>query len=145
MTMQGTAAGNVGSDGELKHLDGGDVVLNFSVATDHYDSKKKERVTEWVEISMWGKRAEAVAKFITKGTPVVAFGEFSIRRFVHNGEQRAVVSMRATEIKLMGGKRDGQQQSTQQPAQQPGPSTAKAADYPPSWDQNSPNQVTRGL
>lgn len=103
--INGTCAGNVGKDGELRQV-GNDQVLNFSVATDHYDSKTKDRVTEWVGVSMWGKRAAAVAPFIKKGTPVVCIGEITIRRYEHNGERKYEVQCRASDVKLMGGKKD---------------------------------------
>lgn len=134
MTMQGCAVGNVGKDGELKQV-GNDQVLNFSVATEHYDSKTKKRETEWVEVAFWGKRAASVAKFITKGRPVTVVGEFTIRRFEHNGEKRASVQLRASDVILQGGQRDEQ-----------GPGVAKATDYPPNWDEQNPGgQLTKGL
>jgi single-strand DNA-binding protein len=98
-----------------------------------------------VEVAFWGKRAAAVAQFITKGRAVTVVGEFSIRRFEHKGEKRASVQMRASDVILQGGGAQHAQQGTTQPAQAPQQQPQQGGNYPPAWDQNSPNQVTRGL
>ena len=59
----------LGRDAELKQTPAGMAVLEFSGV---YDVQvKREKAPQWVEFSMFGKRAEAVATYMTKGKQVV--------------------------------------------------------------------------
>lgn len=66
-------AGRVGRDAELRRTSGDTAVLNFPVAVDQ--RKNGEKQTLWVDIAVWGKRGEALAEYITKGTVVALSGE----------------------------------------------------------------------
>lgn len=98
-----TAAGNVGQDAELKTIEGGNHVLNFTVATSEY--VKGEELTTWAKVSLWGKRAEKVASFIIKGKSVVVTGTGYIRKYTDkNGKEVSSLEINASNVKLMGGK-----------------------------------------
>ena len=59
----------LGRDAELKHTPAGMSVLEFSGV---YDVQvKREKAPQWVEFAMFGKRAEALAQYMTKGKQVV--------------------------------------------------------------------------
>lgn len=58
----------LGRDAEVKTVNG-DKVANLSLAYDH--GRKDDKATVWVDAALWGKRAEALAQYLTKGTPVV--------------------------------------------------------------------------
>lgn len=97
-----TAAGNVGQDAELRQV-GTSQVLNFTVATSAFISG--EDVTTWAKVSLWGKRAESVAKFITKGKSVVVMGTGYIRKYTDkSGKEGSSLEINASDVKLMGGK-----------------------------------------
>ncbi len=66
-------AGRVGRDAELRRTSGDTAVLNFPVAVDQRRGGEKQ--TLWVDIAVWGKRGEALADYITKGTVVALSGE----------------------------------------------------------------------
>src|SRR4051794_1180880 len=72
--------GNLGADPELRFTQGGQAVLNMRLATtESYldkDKVRKER-TDWHNVVVWGKRGEALAKILTKGSSV--FIEGSLR------------------------------------------------------------------
>ena len=73
-----TFDGNLGQDGELKPA-GQSIVLNFSVAVEVRGKDGKE--TNWVRCALWGKRAEAIAPFMTKGKKVLVTGSHKIRTY----------------------------------------------------------------
>ncbi len=95
-----TIAGNVGQDARLKTLDSGDSVLNFSVAVE--DRQGREKKTLWFDCAMWGKRADSVAQYVTKGSKVAVSGDLSTRE--HEG--KTYLTVRVAELTLQGGKTD---------------------------------------
>ena len=63
--------GNLGADPELKMTSGGQAVLKLRLATSetYLDRNKvRQERTEWHSVVVWGKRAEALGKFLTKGS-----------------------------------------------------------------------------
>lgn len=72
--------GNLGADPELRFTQGGGAALNFRLATttSYLDKDKvRQERTDWHSCVVWGKRGEALAKILTKGSTV--FVEGSIR------------------------------------------------------------------
>lgn len=69
--MQVVLVGNVGKDPELKYLESGMAVCNFSVAASVYRGKTKGNETEWWSVSVFGERAEWANQYLAKGTPVI--------------------------------------------------------------------------
>lgn len=100
--------GNVGNDPEIKNLEGGKKVANFTIATnDSYRNDKGEKVdqTEWHKVVAWGKTAEIIEKFVTKGIQVGLDGKLTHRSYDDkNGEKRYITEILASEILLMGSK-----------------------------------------
>jgi len=69
--------GNLGADPELKMTGGGQAVLKLRLATsESYLDRNKVRQdrTEWHSVVVWGKRAEALGKFLTKGARIFVEG-----------------------------------------------------------------------
>lgn len=69
--------GNLGADPELKMTSGGQAVLKMRLATsESYLDRNQERQerTEWHNVVVWGKRAEALGKFLTKGSSLFIEG-----------------------------------------------------------------------
>src|SRR5689334_14666295 len=69
--------GNLGADPELKMTSGGQAVLKLRLATSEtYLDKNRVRQerTEWHSVVVWGKRAEALGKFLTKGSRLFVEG-----------------------------------------------------------------------
>lgn len=96
-----TIAGNIGKDAELRSTPNGDKVAGFSVAVETRD--RGEKGTQWFDVSIWGKRAEALASYLTKGSRVCVVGDLGTREY----EGKTYLTLRADQITLMGGgKRD---------------------------------------
>jgi len=74
--------GNLGSDPEVKTLEGGNKMAKFSLATnDGYRNSNGDWVkdTQWHQVVAWGKTAEIVEKFLSKGNEIVLEGKLTSR------------------------------------------------------------------
>jgi single-strand DNA-binding protein len=100
--------GNVGNAPEIKNLESGKKVANFSLATNEfYKDSKGEKVqdTQWHNIVAWGKTAEIVEKYAGKGKEIAIEGKLSSRSYeTSDGEKRYVTEVIASEILLLGSK-----------------------------------------
>lgn len=92
-----TIAGGIGKDAVTRTTNNGDKVTGFSVAVDERAGQEKR--TLWFDVSIWGKRGEALAQYLTKGSKVAVSGELSTRE--HEG--KTYLTLRASEITLQGG------------------------------------------
>jgi len=120
-------AGNIGKDAVLRTTQNGDKVLGWSVAVEERNGQDKRTI--WFDCSLWGRRAEALAQYLTKGTRVGVSGELSTRE--HEG--RTYLTIRANEVTLLGGgqSRDGMSDARRASynAQAPGGAQAGGADF----------------
>jgi single-strand DNA-binding protein len=100
-----TLLGNLGADPELRYTQGGGAVLNIRLATtESYldkDKQRKER-TDWHSVTVWGKRAEALAKLIGKGSQVLVEGRLSTSSYEKDGEKRYRTEVLTTNLVLVG-------------------------------------------
>lgn len=117
-----TVTGNLGRDAEVRFLQSGDPVAGFSVA----DNQGKDKPTIWWSCSIFGKRAEALAPYLTVGQQVTVVGSVSERKWTDkDGNERTSMEIRVSEIALQGG-RQQQESAPQQRAAKPQPQrTAK--------------------
>lgn len=100
-----TFTGRLGADAELRSTQSGEKVLSFRVANDVGFGDRK--TTQWVECSLWGRRGEAVAQFLTKGKQVCVSGELTLREFQkRDGSAGSGLSVRVNEVDFMSGGRD---------------------------------------
>src|SRR3954465_14244943 len=103
--------GNLGADPELKMTQGGQAVLKLRLATtETYLDKNQTRQerTEWHSVTLWGKRGEALAKFLTKGERIFVEGSLRTSSYEKNGEKRYSTEINATNIILTGSRGKGQ-------------------------------------
>src|ERR1700755_892286 len=103
--------GNLGADPELRFTQGGQAVLNMRLATtESYldkDKVRRER-TDWHNVVIWGKRGEALAKILAKGSNI--FIEGSLRTSSYDdreGNKRYKTEVIATTVLLTGGRGRG--------------------------------------
>lgn len=100
-----TFTGRLGADGELRTTQSGEKVLGFRVANDVGFGDRK--TTQWVDCSIWGRRAESLAPHLTKGKSVVVSGEVTLREYEkRDGTRGAGLSVRVAEIDFTGGTRE---------------------------------------
>ena len=92
-----TLAGRLTKDAETRDA-GGDRVTGFSVAVD--DRSGKEKTTLFFDCSMWGKRGETLAQYLTKGASVTVSGDLGTREY----ESKTYLTLRVEQVTLQGGK-----------------------------------------
>jgi single-strand DNA-binding protein len=98
--------GHTGMDPEIKTFEGGKKVASISLATNEsYKNDKGEKVeqTEWHRVVAWGKVAEIIEKYVTKGKEIVVQGKLTYRSYEDkNGEKRYITEIVANDILLLG-------------------------------------------
>ena len=103
--------GNLGKDPEVRHLEGGNSVAHFTLATnEYYKDKQGARVerTEWHNVSAWRGLAELAEKYLKKGTQVYVEGKLRTRQYQDKDQQtRYITEIVAEEISLLGGRPSG--------------------------------------
>ena len=101
------AVGRLGADAELQATNGGTAVLKLRLATS-YKTKDGE-LTTWLGVSLFGKRAESLAKLnLAKGDRMGVRGTLYSRE--HNG--KIYIDMVADEIELLGSKKTSETDDT---------------------------------
>lgn len=98
--------GNLGQDPELRFTQGGQAVLNIRLATTETyfdrDRQKKER-TDWHNVVIWGRRAEALSKILSKGSSIFVEGSIRNSSFEgRDGQKRYKTEISAKNVILAG-------------------------------------------
>ena len=100
--------GRVGNDPEVKSFEGGKKLATVSIATsESYKNDKGERVeqTEWHRVVAWGKTAEIIEQFVTKGREIAVDGKLTHRSYDDkDGVKRFMTEIVVNEIQLVGNK-----------------------------------------
>lgn len=120
--------GRLGKDPEVRHLDSGMTVSNFSIATsESYTNKQGEKVeqTEWHAIVAWGKIAEIIEKWVTKGMLIYIEGKLKTRKWEKDGQTHYATEIFADSLQMLS-KSEPKEQS--QPAKQNSDNLPKQGD-----------------
>ena len=75
--------GNLGRDAELRYTPGGAAIAKFSIATTEVwndKSGQRQERTEWHNVDLWGKQAESLKEYLTKGKQVFVEGRLQSRK-----------------------------------------------------------------
>lgn len=102
--------GNLGADPELRISGGGTAVLKLRLATaeSFLDAQKqRQERTEWHSVVLFGKRAEALAKILKKGSRLFVEGGNRTTSYDKDGEKRYRTEVVASNIILCGGEGGG--------------------------------------
>jgi single-strand DNA-binding protein len=96
-----TLFGNLGAEPELRNTPSGHSVLKFSLATNEVwfdkEQNKQER-TEWHRIVMFGTRAPALSRLLTKGSPVLVEGRIQTSSYEKDGVKRYTTEIIASDL-----------------------------------------------
>lgn len=101
--------GNLGRDPETRYLPNGDAVANVAIATtdkwkDKQSGEQREQ-TEWHRVSFFGKLAEIVGQYLTKGSQVYVEGKLQTRKYTDkDGVEKFATEIRADTMQMLGGK-----------------------------------------
>ncbi|PIB37158.1 single-stranded DNA-binding protein [Reichenbachiella sp. 5M10] len=124
--------GNLGRDPEVRHLDNGRAVANFSIATSEtYKNKQGERVTttEWHNMVLWSPLAEIAEKYLKKGNQVYIEGKLTSRSYEDkDGVTKYITEVVGREMTLLGGPRQEGADNSTPPAAASQPSNSEIVD-----------------
>jgi single-strand DNA-binding protein len=122
-----TVAGSLGKDAEVKYLPNGDAIANFSVA----DSQGRDKPTIWWNCGLYGKRAESLSQYLTKGQAVTVTGSVSEREWTDKeGNKRKSMDVRVSDVALQGGRKNEEPQQERRQAPAPAPVDIDSDDLP---------------
>lgn len=117
--------GNLGNDPEQRTTSTGRAVTSFRIATSEKwtdQSGQTQEKTNWHNVVVWGKRAEACARYLAKGRRVYVEGKLENRSYEDKeGVTRYVTDIVANEVVFL----DGNAKTDK------APKTDKAAQNPP--------------
>jgi len=109
---QANLKGNIGADPEFKSTSGGKMILKFSLATSEkwkdQNGQLQER-TEWHRIVFFGKRAEGLARHLSKGTSVLVTGKIHYGSYEKDGIKHNTTEIHGADLEFCGSKQQGQQ------------------------------------
>jgi len=97
--------GNLGNDPEIKNLDSGKKLAKFAIATNEsYKNAQGEKITDtqWHNVIVWGKTAEIVERYLSKGKEVAVEGKLTSRSYEKDGEKRYVTEIVCNELLMLG-------------------------------------------
>src|SRR6266566_3787639 len=99
--------GNLGRDAELRYTPGGAAVATLNMATTEVWNDKggqRQEKTEWHRIVLWGKQAESLQEYLTKGKQIYVEGRLQTRQWDDkDGNKRYTTEIKADRITLLGG------------------------------------------
>ena len=99
--------GNLGRDAELRYTPGGAAVATLNLATtEMWNDKQGQRQekTEWHRVVLWGKQAESLQEYLTKGKQIYVEGRLQTRQWDDkDGNKRYTTEIKADRITLLGG------------------------------------------
>lgn len=97
--------GNLGRDPELRYTPQGTAVCNFSVATNERRRDKageQQDVTTWFRVNAWGRQAENVSKYLSKGRRVYVEGRLHVEEWTdRDGKQRYTLEVNASDVQFL--------------------------------------------
>jgi len=103
--------GNLTRDAELKQTAGGTAILKIRLAVN--DRRKNAQTGQWedapnyVDVTVFGARAEALSRFLSKGKQIAVDGKLRWREWEsQQGEKRNALEVVADDIELLGGRSD---------------------------------------
>ena len=110
--------GRLGTDPDLRSMQSGEAVCNFSVATsetwkDKNTGEKKEK-TEWHKITAYRKLGEICGEYLKKGSQCYVEGKLQTRKYEKDGVTRYTTEIIADQVQFLGGKSEGQQNAPRQ-------------------------------
>lgn len=113
--------GNLGADPEIRYTTSNQAITNVRLATaetwkDKESGEPQER-TEWHRVAFFGRLAEIAAEYLKKGAQVYIEGSIRSRQWVDKeGVNRYSTEIVASEMHMLGGRREGGDDGGARPA-----------------------------
>jgi single stranded DNA-binding protein (ssb) len=102
-----TFSGNVGRDPEIRYLDSGMAVANFSIAVEGRNKGQgKGQDTLWLAVVVWGKGAGVIGDYVKKGSRLIVSGELGMETWEKDGKQNSKLALNCQNFTLLDSKKD---------------------------------------
>jgi len=102
--------GNLGRDPEIRYTPSGVAVANFSIATSETwtdkNTQEKKTKTEWHRIVFWGRQAEVIGEYLSKGRQIFVEGKLQTRDWEKDGVKRYTTEVVGREFLMLGQRGD---------------------------------------
>jgi len=103
-----TLIGHTGKDVEVVNFENGGIKASVTLATnDYYTNAQGEKVedTQWHNLVAFGKTADIMQKYVTKGKEIAVEGKITYRSYdTQDGQKRYITEIRVEELVLLGSK-----------------------------------------
>ena len=114
VTLIGRLTRDVGADERsFAYLPSGQARANVSIAVNRSRKNGDQWVDEvsYFDVTIWGKQAESLKPYLTKGKQIAIEGYLRQDRWEKDGQKQSRVTITATNVQLLGGKSDNNQQT----------------------------------
>ena len=112
--------GRLTRESELRFTSGGTAVSRFSIAVNRMkrSGDQREEEVSFIDITVWGKQAEVLNPYLTKGRQICVNGELRQSRWEQDGQSRSRIEVVANNIQLLGGSTGSGSANADYPASQ---------------------------
>jgi len=111
--------GNLGKDPEVRHLESGVAVANFSLATsESYKDRttgERKTITEWHNVVLWRGLAEVAEKYLKKGDQIYVEGRLRTRSWESESGTKYTTEIVGDNMTMLGGRRSTESGEVSQP------------------------------
>lgn len=135
--------GRLGHDPEVRATAKGETVTNLSIAVNESWSDKtsgeKKELTTWVNVVAFGRLAEVMRDYLSKGSMIYVSGKLTVRKWQDkNGDTKYATEIVAREMQMLGWRSDGAQARNSDSRPQPQPAMAPATGFDDFEDPDIP-------
>lgn len=144
--MKSIGMATLGRDAEIRYLQDGTAVANLSLAVNYFKKgADHDRETQWIDATLWGKQAEALAQFMQKGTRhCFALSDVHIETYTDKEGYEAHKLVARVDSVELGPKREGGG-SAAAPAASGGAQRRPASGAPAQAPAAAPAPASRGF
>ena len=105
--------GRLSRDPELRHTTSGTAVCQINVAISRPVSQGSEPQTDFINVVVWNKQAENVARYLSKGRQIAIEGRIQTRNYDNaEGRRTYVTEVIASNVEFLGSANDNNRTNT---------------------------------
>lgn len=100
--------GRLTKNPELKYTPGtGTAVSTVTLAVDRYNTKTQQKEADFIPVVVYGKKAENLANYLSKGSPAAISGRIQTRSYdAKDGTKRYVTEVVADDVQFLDGNKN---------------------------------------
>jgi single-strand DNA-binding protein len=110
--------GRLSRDPELRHTSSGMAVCQINVAISRRTGAGRDPETDFINVVVWDKQAENVAKYLAKGRQVAVEGRIQTRNYESNGQTRYVTEVLCDSVQFLETKNSAKNQQVEEQAEE---------------------------